>query len=280
MKILYQIILIFILLLTILSRAVNRWSYHDNKYTIYSKIIDPYKLNSYEYDEKTVNNSIKYPFIIKPIICSGKNKGVQIIKNKNELIEFNKNKSKNEKFMVQEFFPSKYEVGLLYEKIPYITNGKIVSIVLKIRENKNWIPLQCSNIITNEGVNCYSKKEFITEELTKSIQKIANNIPGFYMGRFDIGFNDINEFKKGKNFKCFELNGVMGYDLRISNNKKFEIEELKLSLRWLLIRILVGSINLLTGNALYSDIIESYFPSLINLCKCQDYEKVFESCTA
>ena len=87
-------------------------------------------------------------------------------------------------------------------------------------------------------------------------------------------------FKKGKNFKCFELNGVMGYDLRITNNKKFEIEEFKLSLRWILVRMLTGSINLLTCNALYYDIIKSYYPSLINFRKCKDYEKLFESCTA
>jgi hypothetical protein len=281
MKILLLFIFFGFILITFITRAVNKWSYHENKYTIYKKIIDPYKLNSYEYDDKIVNNSIKYPFIIKPIICSGTNKGVQIIKNHNELIKFNKNKYKNEKYMVQEFYPSKYEVGLLYEKIPHITNGKIVSIILKINKNSNnWKPLQCDSILVDRGTQCSNKMDLITEELTKSIQKIASKIPGFYMGRFDIGFNNIDDFKKGKNFKCFELNGVMGYDLRITNNKKFEIEEFKLALRWILVRLLTGSINLLTGNALYYDIIKSYYPSLINFRKCKDYEKLFESCTA
>jgi len=153
-----------------------------------------------------------------------------------------------------------------------------VSIVLKVKEGDNWSPLRCGNQI-KEGVNCSNRNDLITEDLSRTIKKIADNISGFYMGRFDIGFNDINEFKKGKNFKCFELNGIMGFDLRFSG-KDFGIEELGLYLRWLFVRIFTGSINLLSGNALYTDIIKSYYSSTINTCICQDSEHLFESCTA
>jgi hypothetical protein len=185
-------LILFFITLTIISKAVNKWSYHDNKCTIYSKIIDPYKLNSYEYNENIVNyNDINYPFIIKPIICSGANNGVQLIKNKKEFDKFNKTKSINEKYMIQEFYPTNYEVGLLYEKIPYITNGNIVSIVLKNKQSKHWEPLACENIKI-PGVNCSTRNDLITEDLAKVIKKIADNIPGFYMGRFDIGFTPLD----------------------------------------------------------------------------------------
>lgn len=271
--------LILLILITIISRAVNKWSYNDDKYTIYSKIINPFKLNSHEYNSKfEYNKDIKFPFIIKPIICSGSNKGVQLIKNKKELDEFNKNRCIYEKYMVQEFYPTKYEVGILYEKIPYISDGKIVSIVLKHKEGGNWSPLKCENQ-KNKGVNCSIRNDLITEDLSRAIKKIADKIPGFNMGRFDIGFNDIDEFKKGEKFKCFELNGVMGYDLRFST-KDFGIQEIGLIFRWIFVRILTGSINLLTANALYTDIIKSYYSSAINYQRCQDFEKIFESCTA
>jgi hypothetical protein len=71
----------------------------------------------------------------------------------------------------------------------------------------------------------------------------------------------------------------MGYDLRVPK-KNFGIEELRLCCRWFFVRVLTGSINLLLGNALYYDIIKSYYSSINNYYKCQDYEKLFESCTA
>lgn len=272
-KIILLIVILFFII-TFISKAVNKWTCIDDKYTIYTHIIEPYRLKSVEYNENIIN----YPFIIKPTICSGSNKGVKLIKNSLDLEEFKKTKCPWEKYMIQEFYPSKYEVGVLYEKIPYFTDGNIVSIVMKQRNGNKWEPLKCENHVNN-GVNCSIRNDLITEDLLLTIRKIANNIPGFYMGRFDIGFNDEEEFKKGRNFKCFELNGVMGFDLRISR-KDYGIKEIGFLIRWILVRILVGLINLLTTNALYFDIVKSYPISIQNYFKCQDYEKLFESCTA
>ncbi|MFM7990491.1 MAG: hypothetical protein ACKPKO_65350, partial [Candidatus Fonsibacter sp.] len=83
---------------------------------------------------------------------------------------------------------AKYEVGLLYEKIPYKKNGEIISIVLKNKSNQTWKPLKCRNINNNETTECINLNYLKTDKLIAVINNISKNIPGFYAGRYDIGF--------------------------------------------------------------------------------------------
>jgi hypothetical protein len=50
--------------------------------------------------------------------------------------------------------------------------------------------------------------EILTPELEMAIDKISKNFKGFYFGRYDIRTPSIADFKRGKNFKIVELNGV------------------------------------------------------------------------
>jgi membrane protein DedA with SNARE-associated domain/pimeloyl-ACP methyl ester carboxylesterase len=47
-----------------------------------------------------------------------------------------------------------------------------------------------------------------TDELEEAIDRVCRGYDGFYFGRFDIRTTDIEEFKRGRNFKVIELNGV------------------------------------------------------------------------
>lgn len=55
----------------------------------------------------------------------------------------------------------------------------------------------------------------VTPELTKRIDQIAQGIPEFYFGRFDIKFNNIEKLLDGKSFKVLELNSTLSADGRM-----------------------------------------------------------------
>jgi hypothetical protein len=44
--------------------------------------------------------------------------------------------------------------------------------------------------------------------LEEAIDRLCRGYDGFYFGRFDLRTTDIEEFKRGRNFKVIELNGV------------------------------------------------------------------------
>ncbi len=48
----------------------------------------------------------------------------------------------------------------------------------------------------------------LTPELEAAIDAVSRGFAGFYFGRYDIRTPDLEDFKKGKNFKIVELNGV------------------------------------------------------------------------
>ncbi|MFK7885331.1 MAG: alpha/beta fold hydrolase [Gammaproteobacteria bacterium] len=47
-----------------------------------------------------------------------------------------------------------------------------------------------------------------TPELARAIDTVSQRYEGFYFGRYDIRTPDVEDFKRGKNFKIVELNGV------------------------------------------------------------------------
>jgi hypothetical protein len=48
----------------------------------------------------------------------------------------------------------------------------------------------------------------LTPQLEQAIVRPLDHFGGFYMGRFDIRFNDAEEFKVGRGWSIVELNGV------------------------------------------------------------------------
>lgn len=62
----------------------------------------------------------------------------------------------------------------------------------------------CQGVINKNG------NDFLTPELQDRIDAIARSMPGFYFGRFDIRFNDFDEFLGGEGFKIVEVNGASG----------------------------------------------------------------------
>jgi hypothetical protein len=49
---------------------------------------------------------------------------------------------------------------------------------------------------------------FWSSELEEQIDAISSRLPGFFIGRYDVRFRSIEEFRAGRGFKILELNGA------------------------------------------------------------------------
>ena len=232
------------------------------KYMVVKKKEDLYKI-------------VDYPVIFKPEICNTTGRGVVVIQN---LFEAKKYWERvHDHIIVQDYANMKYEVTILYEKIPYHKKGNIVNISLRSNNKLKFEPLSCQNS------SCHSKSNWITSELNHKIDQIASGIPNLYAARFDIRFDNIDQFLQGNSFKILEVNGVMGYDNSAFNLKHdkykniyYKIENTVKSIRWFLIRLYIGLVNIVllnSCNPLYPIIYFIY--KLYYVFKCWDWGHLF-----
>jgi len=215
-------------------------------------------------------NELSFPIIVKPNICSRVSKDVYVIKN---LIEINKyikqNNNKLNEIIYQEYIPFKNEVGVLYERDFFGNNGKIVSIIKKSSQKYD-IMKSCDGY----DVKCKNLTDNISPEFNKIICDIANSIPNFNVGRFDIKYLDEKSLFEGKNFYILEANGTMGFDLR-KDTSNFFMSNYYLN-RWFWYRFLYGlkNIVMLEGYGII-DNFNILIESINNYIKCDDWEKLF-----
>ncbi|MBM9591071.1 SNARE-like domain protein [Leptospira sp. 201903075] len=90
-----------------------------------------------------------------------------------------------------------------------------------------------------------------TKEMESKLISIADLIPGFYFGRFDIRFSDSRKFQSGLGFKIIELNGATSestnlYDPKFSIRESYSI----LFRQWKLL-FQIGSANYQAGTPLF-----------------------------
>jgi len=240
--------------------------------SILDNIPDEYKPTSEFYDK---NKVYSYPFILKPVLCSGISREVSIIKNEDDLKEYFKN-NKIEDTMYQEFIDSEYEIGLLYERNPLHKNGKIKSIVLRTFLKHDKIKAAPSikeylkSVNNNEFINM---SHLITPKLTNKIDSISKRTPNLFVGRYDIRLHNLNDLKEARNFYILELNSVMGYDLMKDLKPFYHPFSLSIKISWLMRRLYYGILNIVRLNCVSPYVI---FIKFVNAIKCHDYEKLYE----
>jgi hypothetical protein len=267
----------------VLFVSVNKWNNNVTKHTLNKYFPHENKLKSYLLNSNNLHN-ISYPCIIKPIICSGTSRSVSLLKNTNDLYEYLKNIDPHEKYIIQEFYKAKNEIGVLYEKIPFVNDGNIVSVVIKKNDSDKWKPLKCGNIKNNETTGCTDLTEMLKKShFSQIIKDISSKIPNFNAGRYDIGFDSFEELNNGQ-FKIFELNGVMGYDLRANIGGADMLSELPLKiyyiLRWQIVRYLIGLINILSFKISPFYILNKFPFTISNAIHCSDCEHLYQASPA
>jgi hypothetical protein len=185
-----------------------------------------------------------FPMIGKPDI-GGRGRGVKALKEEEDVRSYVKNAFLD--FHIQEFVPYKKEVGIFYYRYPNEVNGKLSGIVSKeflkvngdglhnihelLKKNKRAV-LQLPSLENMyredllrvlpdgeekilvpygnhaRGAMFIDESFLIDEALTKRVDGICKQVPGFYFGRLDIRYNTWDELKQGKNFSIIEVNGA------------------------------------------------------------------------
>lgn len=188
--------------------------------------------------------NIRFPIIAKPDIGE---RGVQVklLHSASELKDYG-NKSKVA-FLIQEFISYEHEVGIFYYRIPGENSGHISGIVGKefltvtgdgvtsieglLKINKRYL-LQLpalrftygsfldtvleagkEHVLVPYGNHSRGSKFIdeswrITDALSVAVDRICQQIPGFYYGRLDIKFRSWDTLLEGKELSIIELNGA------------------------------------------------------------------------
>ena len=194
---------------------------------------------------------IKFPLIVKPDMGE-RGKGVKIIPELSDLENHIAGLPK-EPYLIQEYIEYPLELGILFywdlEGKPQISsigsksfchvigNGKdpFKALVkknprlatriplLEKRFKKEWetiLPKDKHLLIEpignhNRGTTFLDGRNYYSKELLDWTANCARQIPGFDYGRFDIKIKDKNAFKRKKNIKIMEVNGVNSEPIHI-----------------------------------------------------------------
>ena len=269
---LYKIVLIWFVSIFVFQYIfINSNPYRNfktNKLTILDYIPENYKPKSELFNPK---KKYKFPFILKPTICTRGSKDVQLIKNKNDLMLYLQNNELSG-IMYQEFIDTNYEVGILYERNPLYKQGQIKSIVMRKFLKNNNFKLEHNALLIYKESDFIDLHHLINPKLTKIIDNISQKIPNFYVGRYDIRARNLEDIANGK-FYILEANGSMGFDLKYQCYKHnyINIYGFLEKMRWIFIRIYYGLINIITFNCVNINII---LISIYNAINCQDLDKL------
>jgi membrane protein DedA with SNARE-associated domain len=189
-------------------------------------------------------NNFQFPFILKPNVGQ-RGFAVRIIKNETLLDDYLR--SARFDFLVQEKSCYFREAGIFYIRFPGEKRGEIISITDKdfpfvvgdgltklgdlvlrdkrarmiatmyfprlrarldevIAKGEKVFLTECGN--HSQGAMFIDGQYMRTEALLNRIESLAQRIPDFYFGRFDIRYENPEKLMAGENFEIVEINGA------------------------------------------------------------------------
>lgn len=207
-------------------------------------------------EQGVASKNITLPFVIKPDEgCHGT--AVKVMHTTAEIREYLTNFPLATKFMIQEKIKYPAEAGVFYIRYPDKEHGEIISLTLKYKpfvvgdgvktlrelikaderagklehiyfpKHKDKLEMvlpkgeQFSLAFAGNHISGAVFKngaQFITKELTEALDVVLKDVQGFYFGRLDIKFKDINTFIKGEDFTIIEINGATSESIHIWDN--------------------------------------------------------------
>ena len=223
--------------------------------------------------KKIEEENIAYPLIVKPDV-GFRGLLVKKICTPNELKEYVTRYPI--KLIIQELITLPNECGIFYYRLPDEQEGKITSITLKefshiigdgtstinqlIQKNNRTnlyydllsnlnnhnlntvLPKGEKFILNHIGNHCKGTRfvngnHLISEQLTKTFDKINKQIDGWYFGRIDLKYNSWEELVNGNNFKILEINGIISEPTHIydSENQSYFKALKELAKHWKII---------------------------------------------
>ena len=189
-------------------------------------------------------NDIAFPFVLKPNTAQ-RGAGFKKIKSFDEIEQYLAEVSTP--LVLQRYIEGPKEAGVFYYRFPGELEGHIFGITRKefpfvvgdgvrtlrelieadprakliaktyltrFGERVNSIPFPGLRVrLVEAGNHCQGcifqdGEDLNTEELRSTFDRISQELPGFYVGRYDIRYENDEELKTGTSFKIIELNGA------------------------------------------------------------------------
>jgi hypothetical protein len=189
---------------------------------------------------------LAYPVVAKPdMSCNGA--GVRLIRDRKAMARYLAEYPRATRLQLQELVPDEGEAGIFYIRRPGAAKGRITSVTLKfppvvegdgttsIREliradarleaishillpklaaEAARVPALGERVqLVFVGNHCRGSifkngAPVVTPALQARIEEIAQAIPEFYFGRFDMRYSTLNALRQGEGFKIIEINGA------------------------------------------------------------------------
>jgi len=202
-------------------------------------------------------HGLRLPFILKPDVGQ-RGKGVRLIRSMRAALEYLQ--AIDAPVIVQRYIPGPYEASVFYYRFPQESRGHIFAITEKIfptmtgdgihrieeliraddraalmaRTYLRRFASRRREILAsgeklklvetgNHAQGCIFRDgmHLHTDALERTIDEISQRLAGFFIGRYDIRYENDEDFKRGRNFQIVELNGATSeatsiYDARNS----------------------------------------------------------------
>ena len=194
-----------------------------------------------------------FPVVGKPDIgCRGA--GVKLLCDREALTSYLGRFPPGARVLLQQLADFEAEAGVFYVRDPDSEQGRITSLTLKYtpyvvgdgvhtlaelvaadpraggllhlyreRNAEHWYEIipdnspyrlvfsasHCRGAVFRDG------RRHITAELTRALNRIFDDIPGFYYGRLDIKFRDVESLQAGRDLQIVEINGASSESIHI-----------------------------------------------------------------
>jgi membrane protein DedA with SNARE-associated domain len=207
--------------------------------------------------EICARRNIPYPFILKPDLGQ-RGDGVKLIRDDEQARAYLEHSPAA--LLVQRFAEGPHEAGIFYYRLPDETGGHIFAITGKIFPHltgdgqttiselvwrdprarfmaEKYLRRLSSRrddilpagetlklvVAGNHAQGCIFRDgmDLCTPALIERMDAISKTVPGFYIGRYDVRYANVDDLRAGKNFQIIELNGAASeatsiYDARNS----------------------------------------------------------------
>jgi membrane protein DedA with SNARE-associated domain len=237
--------------------TLNELFASNPEFTAEAAMIDVAEIESRVRSVDQISERFGFPFIIKPDVGQ-RGAGIRLIRRREQALEYLRQTPAP--LVAQRYAPGPLEAGIFYYRFPHESRGHIFAITekifpyvtgdgrstigdlihndprarfmagkylkrfdarqdyvlpvgetLKLVESGN----HAQGCIFRDGMRLY------TSALLERIDAISQNLPGFYIGRYDVRYSCDNDLRTGKNFQIIELNGAASeatsiYDARNS----------------------------------------------------------------
>jgi hypothetical protein len=255
---------------------------------------------------------LRFPVVVKPDI-GRRGFGVKMVRSEQELAEHLGKFPHGVRVLIQRYVEGPGEAGLFYLRMPSETRGRVLSLTIKhfpavigdgkstlrdliLQDRRAWafaevyfkrnrkhldrvIPFGESYRIVSlgnhvRGAAFEDGSDHITPALEQVVDTIVQEVPGFFVGRFDVRYRTLEELKRGEGFTIIEYNGAGGEPTHIWDPRTSIVDTYAGLLAHLRYLYVVGAANRARGARplAFREIVKRYFDELRLLRSYPDEE--------